>query len=91
MVAAGLTEDKRFVAQRLAWSGAGINLNTSRPGESQIRTAVREVLHDSCYRRKAGALGQQMKRYNALEAVERAVNSLTLTKRIFDRRERVCA
>jgi UDP:flavonoid glycosyltransferase YjiC (YdhE family) len=92
MVAAGLTEDKRFVAQRLAWSGAGINLNTSRPSESQIHSAVREVLHNSSYRREAGALRRRMERYDApLEAVERAVNSLILPKRSLDRRERIHA
>jgi len=91
VVAGGVIEDKSFVAQRLAWCGAGINLKTSRPDESQIRSAVLEVLHDPSYRRKAGALGQQMKRYNALEAVERAIHSLTLKKRSSDARERACA
>jgi MGT family glycosyltransferase len=81
VVAAGLTEDKGFVSQRVAWSGAGINLQTSRPTESQIRTAVLEALSNDSYRRKAGVLCQEMARHNALEAVAKAVDSL-LPKRV---------
>jgi UDP:flavonoid glycosyltransferase YjiC (YdhE family) len=69
VIAAGLTEDKGFVSQRVAWSGTGINLKTSRPTELQIRSAVLEPLSDPSYRRKAGVLRQKIARDNALETV----------------------
>ena len=79
VITAGETEDKGWVAQRVAWSGAGINLETSRPTERQIRSAVLEALSNSSYRRTAGALRQKMTQHNALEAVAEAVDSLLLS------------
>jgi MGT family glycosyltransferase len=76
VIAAGLTEDKGFVSQRVAWSGTGINLETSRPTEFQIRSAVLEALSNRSYRRNACALRQKIARHNALEAVAGAVDSL---------------
>jgi MGT family glycosyltransferase len=75
-VAAGLTEDKRYVAQRVAWSGMGINLETSRPTELQIHSAVREVLSNPVYARKATKLRRRAAQYNALNTVAEAVDSL---------------
>jgi UDP:flavonoid glycosyltransferase YjiC (YdhE family) len=46
LVVAGDTEDKAFVAARVAWTGAGISLRTSRPRPEEVRYAVREVLND---------------------------------------------
>jgi MGT family glycosyltransferase len=77
VVAAGQTEDKGWVSQRLAWSGAGINLKTSRPTERQIRSAVLEALSNPSYQRAADVLGQSIARYDAGEAVTEAVYSLT--------------
>src|SRR3981081_1305819 len=53
VITAGETEDKGWVSQRVAWSGAGINLETSRPTERQIRSAVLEARSKSSYRRTA--------------------------------------
>jgi len=79
VITAGETEDKGWVSQRVAWSGAGINLETSRPTERQIRSAVLEALSNSSYRRTAGALRQKITQHNALEAVAEAVDSLLLS------------
>ena len=76
VIAAGLTEDKSFVSQRVAWSGVGINLKTSRPTELQIRSAVLEALSNASYRRKAAVLRQQIALHNPLQAVVDAVDSL---------------
>ena len=76
VVVAGETEDKAFVAARVAWSGAGVNLGTSRPTPEQVRDAVREVLNGSSYRAKARALQSNFTRYDALERTTCYVESL---------------
>ncbi len=53
LVCAGETEDKPAVAARVAWSGAGLDLATSRPGRRRLRRAVATVLSDPAYREKA--------------------------------------
>ncbi|HET9493850.1 MAG TPA: nucleotide disphospho-sugar-binding domain-containing protein [Chloroflexia bacterium] len=53
IVAAGKSEDKIEISARVAWSGVGINLRTQRPTPERIRQAVKEVLADPKYRRKA--------------------------------------
>ncbi len=53
---AGDTEDKDYVAARVGWSEAGINLHTRHPDPEQIRAAVRSVLNNQEYRREARRL-----------------------------------
>jgi len=53
LVVAGNTEDKPEVAARVAWSGAGIDLRTGTPTAKAIRYAVRAVLGDGRYLRRA--------------------------------------
>jgi MGT family glycosyltransferase len=76
VVVAGESEDKAFVAARIAWTGAGINLATSRPSPEMVRNAVREVLNSVTYRTKARALQSDFAQYNALECISFYVNSL---------------
>jgi UDP:flavonoid glycosyltransferase YjiC (YdhE family) len=56
LVVAGSTEDKPEVAARVAWSGAGMNLKTGTPTPTMIRSAVREILDDGRYLRRAREL-----------------------------------
>jgi UDP:flavonoid glycosyltransferase YjiC (YdhE family) len=49
--------DKPEVARRVAWSGAGVDLHTGRPGARKVARAVREVLNRPEFRRRAGELG----------------------------------
>jgi MGT family glycosyltransferase len=53
LVVAGNTEDKPEVAARVAWTGAGINLRTGTPTAGAVRAAVREVLNNGRYLRRA--------------------------------------
>jgi MGT family glycosyltransferase len=76
IVVAGETEDKDFVAARVGWTGAGINLKTRYPSAEQIRTAVRTILTDKQYRQEARRLRADFARYNALDEVTRAVNTM---------------
>jgi MGT family glycosyltransferase len=75
IVIAGETEDKAFVAARVAWTGAGISLGTSRPTPEQLRSAVRKVLKDDTYRAKARALQNNFAQYNALDLIAAHVES----------------
>jgi len=43
LICAGRTEDKADVSARVAWCGAGIDLQTDKPSEASIRNAVRTV------------------------------------------------
>lgn len=60
LVVAGTTEDKPEIANRVEWSGAGINLRTKHPKPEQIRNAVRTVLGDPKYRQRAQALKSEI-------------------------------
>jgi MGT family glycosyltransferase len=74
VVVAGETEDKAFVAARITWSGAGINLATSHPSAEEVRNAVREVLSDATYRTNARMMKNDFAQYNALERISRYVD-----------------
>jgi UDP:flavonoid glycosyltransferase YjiC (YdhE family) len=76
IVIAGETEDKTFVAARVAWSGAGINLGTNRLTPEQLRLAVREVLSDGRYRANARRLQQEFAQYNTLDRIADHIESL---------------
>jgi MGT family glycosyltransferase len=76
LVVAGDSEEKPEIAARVAWAGAGINLESARPSPEQIRDAVLTALADSRYRRGAQALRDDFGRYNALDAIASAVEEL---------------
>ncbi|KAF8859006.1 UDP-Glycosyltransferase/glycogen phosphorylase [Acephala macrosclerotiorum] len=52
VVAAPLFADKRDIADRVEWSGVGINLRTGTPRPGAMRESVLEVLQDEKYRRR---------------------------------------
>ena len=80
MVAAGDTEDKILTANRVGWSGTGINLETGRPTGEQIRTAVRAVLSDKKYKNDATRLQKEFARYNAFDLITETVKSMLSLK-----------
>jgi MGT family glycosyltransferase len=86
MVAAGATEDKPEVAARLARAGAGIDLKTGRPSAEQIRTAVRRLLDDGRYAKRAGELGEVYRRRDAGDLSAELVESLVDQRRPVARR-----
>lgn len=53
MVAAGASQDKPEVCQRIAWSGAGVDLRTGSPTPERAREAVLRALVDPAYRAAA--------------------------------------
>jgi UDP:flavonoid glycosyltransferase YjiC (YdhE family) len=62
---AGATEDKPEVANRVLWSGTGINLKTNTPTEAQIRDAVHKILAEPNFREKAKAMQAEMQHSDA--------------------------
>lgn len=56
LVVAGRSEDKAEICARVAWSGVGVNLKTTRPTPSAVRDGVRRVLDEPRYRVRAAAL-----------------------------------
>ena len=81
LVVAGETEDKAFVAARVAWTGAGINLGTSRPTPEQVCRAVRQVLKEDTYRAKARTLRNNFAQYDALNLINSYVESFLESER----------
>jgi MGT family glycosyltransferase len=59
LVSAGQTEDKADVNARVGWSGVGINLATNEPTQDALRKAVRAVLDEPVYRRRAGVMAAE--------------------------------
>jgi UDP:flavonoid glycosyltransferase YjiC (YdhE family) len=59
IVAAGSTEDKPEVAAQVAWSGAGIDLQTARPTTEVLKDAVRCVLDEPRYGQRAKLLAAE--------------------------------
>jgi MGT family glycosyltransferase len=80
IVAAGATEDKPHVAARLEWTGAGINLKTGNPTPEQIRDAVRAILRNPEYKKRAEELQRDYANHDALKSVEAAVEELLAVK-----------
>jgi MGT family glycosyltransferase len=76
MVVAGDSEEKPEIAARVAWAGAGINLESARPSPEQIRDAVMTALTDRRYRDGARALRDDFARYNALDTIAAVVEDL---------------
>jgi UDP:flavonoid glycosyltransferase YjiC (YdhE family) len=64
LVCAGQTEDKANVSARVAWSGAGIDLQTDAPRPSQVRSAVRAVLGEPRFRQAAGRIRDDFARHD---------------------------
>lgn len=60
VVAAGTTEDKLEVNARVAYAGVGLNLRTQTPSLQVLRAAVRKVLLDPSYARRAGELAAEI-------------------------------
>jgi UDP:flavonoid glycosyltransferase YjiC (YdhE family) len=82
LVAAGKSEDKAEVCARIGWSGVGVNLKTAAPEPEQIRSAVKTVLSDPCYREKATAMREELARYDAPTFGADIIESLTRRSRV---------
>lgn len=76
LVVAGASEEKPEIAARVAWSGAGINLGTGKPGTRQLAQAVHSVLAEPRYRQRAAELRSHFARCNALTSITDELRAL---------------
>jgi MGT family glycosyltransferase len=81
VVSAGTTEDKMEVGNRVAYSGVGLNLKTSRPKVAQIRSAVRAVLSDPSYAARARAIRDELATHNAASEAVALLEQLATTRK----------
>jgi MGT family glycosyltransferase len=75
IVAAGESEDKPLVNQRVASTGVGIDLKTGSPSPDQIRNAVREILAHTTYSDHARVLGAEIAKTDALRSISEIVKT----------------
>lgn len=78
IVVAGQTEDKVEVSARVGWSSVGVNLKTNRPDAAALRAAVRSVLSDPSYRRRAQAIAAEIAAAPGLVGIDAALADLRI-------------
>jgi UDP:flavonoid glycosyltransferase YjiC (YdhE family) len=76
IIVAADSEDKDFVAARVGWTRAGINLNTRYATAERIRDSVRSILSDKQYRHETQQLQTSFSRYDALGEIARTVDAM---------------
>lgn len=76
MVVAGASEDKPDIAARVAWSGAGVRLGDRSPSPDALRDAVRTVLDDPGYRRRAASFRDEISDSNGADTAAELLQSL---------------
>ncbi len=76
LIVAGASEDKPEVANRVAWSGVGINLKTGRPKPAQIKTAVRRALSDPAFAERARQMQARLLNHDAPTEAACAIEAL---------------
>jgi UDP:flavonoid glycosyltransferase YjiC (YdhE family) len=65
MVVAGGSEEKPEIAARVAWSGVGLDLRGGRPHARTVRRAVRRILGDPAFARRARVLADECSGHDA--------------------------
>ena len=81
LVVAGTSEDKRDIAARVAWSGAGIRLPVRSPAPEVLRGAVHDVLDGPGHRRRAEAFRREIAATDAPRRAADLVEALAATGR----------
>ncbi|CAN5283014.1 glycosyltransferase [soil metagenome] len=76
LVVAGNTEDKPEVAARVAWTGSGIDLKTGTPTPAQVRHAVRDILDNGRYLRRARELESAYARRDGVAEIAALVDEV---------------
>lgn len=73
IVVAGASEDKAEVSARIAWSGVGVSLGTSRPSPQRVREGVLAVLGSPAYALASERMGAAIAAAPGLEGLEAVV------------------
>ncbi|MEM9904499.1 MAG: nucleotide disphospho-sugar-binding domain-containing protein [Cyanobacteria bacterium P01_D01_bin.44] len=80
LVVAGKTEDKPEVCARVAWSGVGIDLNTKTPNPEQIKDAVRTLLTQPDYQKRAHYFQTKIAQYDAPQYAVTLLEQLAISQ-----------
>ncbi|GKT51001.1 UDP-glucosyltransferase B1 [Colletotrichum spaethianum] len=78
IVLAGENEEKIEVTMRGVYAGLGVSLATQRPTPEQVRKGVEQILRDIKYKKAAINLKRETDSMDALAAVEKKVEELTI-------------
>lgn len=81
LVAAGASEDKPEIANRVQWSGVGVNLKTNRPTTTQISEAVRTILQNERYKQRAHEMKVNFAKLNGALRATVLLEQLAVTQR----------
>ncbi len=81
LVAAGRTEEKPEVCARIAWAGVGLDLKTDRPAPARLQAAIKQILDNPAYRRRARAIAADFAQHNAPMEASMLLEQLAATKR----------
>jgi MGT family glycosyltransferase len=82
LVVAGGSEEKPETAARVAWSGVGRDLRTGRPSARAVRAAVRDVLHDERFTRRARELAREAARYGGAAKAAELIEVIAARRRV---------
>ena len=82
VVAAGQTEDKAEISARVQWSGAGVDLRTSRPSVAALREAIRTALDGAGCRMHARRLARECADYDSSVLVPRLVEGCVMRRKV---------
>ncbi|MEV6562067.1 nucleotide disphospho-sugar-binding domain-containing protein [Nocardia sp. NPDC051756] len=69
LIVAGDTADKPEIAARVAYTGAGIDLGTARPGPAALAAAVDQVSSNGEFRSAAAGLAKSMTKVSPFEVI----------------------
>jgi UDP:flavonoid glycosyltransferase YjiC (YdhE family) len=76
VIAAPQFADKRDIADRVMWSGTGVNLKTGTPTSKMVRDAVMEVLTNEEYKRRALEIQSEIRSYDPMEIIAGAIDEV---------------
>jgi UDP:flavonoid glycosyltransferase YjiC (YdhE family) len=79
LVVAGASEDKRAIAERIQWSGAGIGIPKSSVKPARIARAVHRVSTEPRYRGAARKLSAQIKSLDTRRTIRQAIEATVST------------
>jgi UDP:flavonoid glycosyltransferase YjiC (YdhE family) len=80
IIVGGTTEDKPEIANRVAYSGVGINLKTNSPTPEQVQEAVKQVLNVPSYRQQAQRLQAELAAHDAPTEAALLLEQLAATR-----------
>jgi UDP:flavonoid glycosyltransferase YjiC (YdhE family) len=76
LVVAGISEEKPEVAARAEWAGLGFNLKTGTPTVEALLSAVKEVIENPKYKKRALELEAEMATYDPVGVFAQTIDEL---------------